>query len=278
MKKIDLKGQKFNHWTVLEEGYRKGNHQYWLCECDCPKHTKRMVSSTHLRNGNSISCGCVKRPRKLASERIGQKINMLTAINITNQRDSKGSVCLEWQCECGNTIIKSYGEIMSSGTISCGCKENKIQSIKSGMRFGKLTAIEELPERIGKHIAWRCKCDCGNETNVTVSHLISGHTSSCGCLKSKGEFLISSILSNNNIEFQTEYCFSGLRSKEGNGLMRYDFFVDNRYLIEFDGEQHYKERAREGFWKDNYDDLHKRDLEKNQYALENNIPLIRIPY
>ena len=60
--------------------------------------------------------------------------------------------------------------------------------------------------------------------------------------------------------------------------MRYDFFVDNRYLIEFDGEQHYKERARDGFWKDNYDNLHKRDLEKNQYALEHNIPLIRIPY
>ena len=85
-------------------------------------------------------------------------------------------------------------------------------------------------------------------------------------------------MSNNNIEFQTEYCFPDLKSKESNGLMRYDFFVDNRYLIEFDGEQHYEARARSGFWKDNYNDRHERDLEKNQYALEHNIPLIRIPY
>ena len=151
---IDLTGKKFNHWIVLERAKNdKSGNAMWLCECDCPEHTKRMVSSTYLRNGTSISCGCVKKARRSASERIGQKINMLTAINITDQRDSVGGIRLEWQCECGNIIIKSYGEIMSSSIVSCGCKENKNQSIKPGMRFGKLITIEELPERIKKHIA-----------------------------------------------------------------------------------------------------------------------------
>ena len=29
---------------------------------------------------------------------------------------------------------------------------------------------------------WRCKCDCGNETIVSKTHLRTGHTRSCGCL------------------------------------------------------------------------------------------------
>lgn len=32
---------------------------------------------------------------------------------------------------------------------------------------------------------WLCKCDCGKLTEVETSHLISGHTKSCGCLLEK---------------------------------------------------------------------------------------------
>lgn len=49
-------------------------------------------------------------------------------------------------------------------------------------RFGKLTVIEPAPNA-GKKTRWRCVCDCGKETLVTSTHLISGHTQTCGCLK-----------------------------------------------------------------------------------------------
>lgn len=32
-----------------------------------------------------------------------------------------------------------------------------------------------------KSVIWHCKCDCGNECDVSGSHLRSGHTVSCGC-------------------------------------------------------------------------------------------------
>ena len=51
----------------------------------------------------------------------------------------------------------------------------------SNQRFGKLIAIERCGEICSRSL-WRCKCDCGNETVVSVSNLRNGHTKSCGCL------------------------------------------------------------------------------------------------
>lgn len=50
----------------------------------------------------------------------------------------------------------------------------------AGQRFGHLTVIEDSGERFHRAILWRCKCDCGNEKNITSSRLNSGHAKSCG--------------------------------------------------------------------------------------------------
>lgn len=46
-----------------------------------------------------------------------------------------------------------------------------------GTRFGRLVIVL----RAGTQIT--CHCDCGNGSVVHLSNLISGHTSSCGCLR-----------------------------------------------------------------------------------------------
>lgn len=53
-----------------------------------------------------------------------------------------------------------------------------------GQRFGRLTVLEPLPAQ-GKKTRWRCRCDCGQEVAVNSTHLVSGHTCSCGCLQSE---------------------------------------------------------------------------------------------
>lgn len=50
----------------------------------------------------------------------------------------------------------------------------------TGKRFGKLVAIEPVGKTAVGNIIWRCKCDCGNEKNVSTKDLGHG-TSSCGC-------------------------------------------------------------------------------------------------
>jgi hypothetical protein len=51
-------GQRFERWTVVRTGERKGAHPATLCVCDCG--TERVVRTELLRNGKSKSCGCYR--------------------------------------------------------------------------------------------------------------------------------------------------------------------------------------------------------------------------
>lgn len=55
----------------------------------------------------------------------------------------------------------------------------------TGQRFGKLTALSRIPNTKGR-TKWLCKCECGNFKEVILSHLLNGHTKSCGCLYKGG--------------------------------------------------------------------------------------------
>ena len=52
----------------------------------------------------------------------------------------------------------------------------------TGQRFGKLTVLAPA-ENLGSLTAWRCRCDCGQETVVLTKRLRDGHWTSCGCDK-----------------------------------------------------------------------------------------------
>jgi hypothetical protein len=49
-----------------------------------------------------------------------------------------------------------------------------------GRRFGRLL-VRSLRGRWNGKSYWTCSCDCGEEREVEGYHLISGHTTSCGC-------------------------------------------------------------------------------------------------
>lgn len=79
---------------------------------------------------------------------------------------------------------------------------------------------------------------------------------------------------NNNIAFKQEYNVSACGG-------RFDFAVFNEnglsYLIEYDGEQHY---GAVEYWggEEEYAKRKERDGRKNQWAKDQGVPLIRIPY
>ena len=56
----DLTGTTFGEWTVLEraEGTKGSKDSKWLCRCSCG--TERVVCANNLKNGGSLSCGCLK--------------------------------------------------------------------------------------------------------------------------------------------------------------------------------------------------------------------------
>ena len=110
---------------------------------------------------------------------------------------------------------------------------------------------------------------------------LSGHQ--CPrCVGSKGEKAITKWLQKKGIPFHHHHPCHVLRVG-GKRPLHFDFCTKHiKYLIEYDGEQHFnpvrfnnvsKEQAVEVFKKTQY-----HDSLKNQYCIENNIPLLRISY
>ena len=123
---------------------------------------------------------------------------------------------------------------------------------------------------------WHCRCDCGNECDVSRSNLVYSRTMSCGCLKkSTGEINIQEILKQNNISFVKEKTFSDFIYEDTQAHPRYDFYLPNyNRLIEFDGEQHFKGTG----WNRDLSYQKEKDTIKNNYAFQHNIELVGIPY
>ena len=52
--------------------------------------------------------------------------------------------------------------------------------VNKGDRFARLSILDEQATR-SKARMFLCLCDCGTEKVISLSHLRSGHTTSCGC-------------------------------------------------------------------------------------------------
>lgn len=222
--------------------------------------------------------------------KIGDKFGHLTIIYRTGEPKGR-PVEVVCQCDCleHNYVKVFLGNIRTNKTISCGCiarQHTKQMGQKRAMefdltnqKFGKLTVLERTNKRKGTTIVYRCLCDCGTECEVTSANLVTGNTQSCGCLRSKGEQKIKEILNNNKIIFEQQKKFDDCKFSDTNYHAYFDFYVNNQYIIEFDGEQHFHSGSEIG-WNtlDNFKKTQEHDKFKNQYCLEHNIPIIRIPY
>ena len=211
----------------------------------------------------------------------GIRFGNLIAIQDTKKSDPHRNRIWLCQCDCGNTCEVSGNNLRTGHTLSCGCRRQNIcaeigkkQNIidETGNSYGKLTVISL--EKIDKHCAfWNCKCECGNEIIVAGNHLRTGHTASCGCVKSVGEMRINQILAQTQLNYASQYTV-----RIHNSYYRFDYgiFDDNNNLIrliEFDGEQHFHKN---NFF--DYEATHYNDVLKNEYCKTNKIPLVRIPY
>ena len=280
----DLRGMKFHYLTVLYRTHNSGRKVMWKCKCKCGNELA--VRQDCLTSGNTKSCGCWKSEknaevcaitgRNNAVDITGMRFNKLVAIRPTDERLGT-NVKWECQCDCGNIHLVAAKNLLSGQTQSCGCL--LYHDIKN-QRFGKLIALEPTNQRqeYGGSVMWRCKCDCGNEILASTAHLTRGGVSSCGCLISRGEEKVRQLLSENNIYFTTQKTFDSCRIQPSNMLARFDFYIQDKYLIEYDGEQHFF-YSNSG-WNDaeRFEKTQASDAYKNQWCKDNNIPLIRIPY
>lgn len=217
---------------------------------------------------------------------IGNTYGYLTVIaRAENSKDGRARwLC---KCKCGNEVIVLGKSLRNGNTKSCGCyqKERAAQSNMDrvgslvGQRFGKLEVLSEagfIEHTNGKRSRiYNCRCDCGNYCQVQHQYLAYGDTTSCGCIRSKGEFQIERLLTEHNINFQREYSFKDLKDELP---LRFDFALFDKKgnfkgLIEFQGEQHFSKAN--GFYSEV---VKKHDEMKAEYCKNNNIKIKYIYY
>lgn len=91
------------------------------------------------------------------------------------------------RCDCGSETEVLGSRLRAGEVKSCGCLYREVLAsspppkTQPGDRHGRLVVLAEAGLRRRERI-YLCRCDCGNEVEVTGSHLRRGATRSCGCL------------------------------------------------------------------------------------------------
>ena len=80
----------------------------------------------------------------------------------------------------------------------------------TGRRVGRLVALYPTEKRDYKgSVIWHCRCDCGNEVDVSYDSLIYGHYVSCGCRKREHQITVSE-----NLTFVGNTCLEWLEKRK----------------------------------------------------------------
>ena len=123
----------------------------------------------------------------------------------------------------------------------------------------------------GEKVHFKCPfCNRIKSNKISIYSLYYKKTISCVCSDgiSYPEKFVYNLLEQLNLEFIFQY------TPEWGNHKRYDFYFiynNEKYIIETDGEQHFKDSMFSS-----YENIHKNDTTKDKMAVLNNVNLIRI--
>lgn len=111
---------------------------------------------------------------------IGQRYNDIIIVGPKKRENDYtyfGCKC----ARCGKEYWIQAKHIGSAKTCRECSEKSEIKDL-SGKRFGRLVALEYMGRKNDRTL-WRCVCDCGRESIVGYTALMTGNTRSCGCLE-----------------------------------------------------------------------------------------------
>lgn len=151
--------------------------------------------------------------------------------------------------------------------------------IKSEFEKVGYNLISNFYKNSSQLLQYRCPIHPDKELYVSYNNFRTGNRCPY-CYQSKGEYKISTILTNKNIEYEIQKGFKGCVYKKP---LKFDFYLQEYNLcIEYQGEGHYmpidfagkgKKWAEQSLLKNQ-----KRDEIKRKFCKENNVYLLEIPY
>jgi hypothetical protein len=134
---VDKTGLKYGRLTVIERaGKNKHKHTLWRCGCECGNTC--IVIGSHLRTGNTKSCGCLSDETNFA-DIAGRRFGRLVAIRKVNS--VRGHAIWRCRCDCGNECDKRGAMLLRGTTKSCGCLQ--LESIRKTATLHGLSGTNE---------------------------------------------------------------------------------------------------------------------------------------
>lgn len=121
---IDLTGQTFGKWKVVEKVKTQRKNTTYRCICECGK--EKFVEGRHLKDGTSSSCGCNRKGK--VRDLTGQRFGKLIVLKRYGSSKENNAIW-ECQCDCGNICIKNSKHLINLSSTSCGCQNSSGENI-----------------------------------------------------------------------------------------------------------------------------------------------------
>lgn len=245
----------------------------------CKRHgIFEQVPHWHLSGGGCPKCnGGVKISQEEFIDRAkkihGNKYDY-SHVNYINSSTKINIICKKH----GVFKMKPNNHLLNQGCNECGIEGKTLTTAQFIEKSQKIHGnIYDYGLVDYKHNGIKVKIIChkhGIFEQMPKSHLGGRGCSKCK-IKSKGESFIADWLGQNKISFEVQKSFIDCKNVLP---LRYDFYLPNQnLLIEYDGEPHFREVVYLG-GKIGFELRQTNDKLKTQYAINNNIELLRISY
>ena len=291
LKAKSILGKKFYDYEILSE-YKKSNLKIKVKHKECG-HIWEITPNNFIRIVTCPKChgkvdGKVSETNRMKSQKSNQyflnKLKEVLGDEYLPLEAYKGynyKILVEhtkcghkWKVRAG-TLVRGHGCPKCAGNYKRTTDDAKKEILK---KFdGKIELISEF-KTVKASIKLKCNV-CGEIFTKNAGYLLNNKEAK-GCPycspTSSGEEIIRDYLRNEGINYYTQEIM-----KKGDKTLFYDFgvFKDGKLLafIEYQGIQHYKPVDFFG-GEEQLKKQKENDFMKIQYAKENNIPLICIPY
>lgn len=215
---------------------------------------------------------------KYAKKNIYQAHQILTSnwkyYRILNKQEyTTTSSSINIQCtKCGYIHKSSIHSASLAGCKRCmGNYKRTLAERKKDVQLKSKGFVDiiQLDNGIGTYV-----CSEGHSFKALVNAFLMGSGGCPICFSSKGELRIYQYLMSKNIHFKRQVRFDSCKDKIA---LPFDFYVNDTFLVEYDGIQHYHPVPLFNS-KDPFELRKIHDNIKTKWAKNHNIPLLRIPY
>lgn len=147
-------GREYHNLTIISDAGIKNGRQCVIAKCNCKDKTIKEYKLKHLKNGDTKSCGCLKREKAVsrAEKHIGKQYGRWIVVSFSDIRNEK----LYVNCICGcpdrtkKEVMLRY--LLNGESTSCGCYKREL----TGQRFSKHNLCDHKLYDIWASIIQRC--------------------------------------------------------------------------------------------------------------------------